>query len=125
MVEVFLPVVTRFLSLKKELRKLQLRAKLEPAELNLKNLNLVFHKATEDKKVASKLVKSLELISENIIKLSNLAPISSDNENKKGAFVRAITNLWKLDICAKAWIKYEGLLQLENSFLNSAHFLLL
>ena len=58
MVEVFLPDVSRFLSLKKELRKLQLRAKLEPAELNLKNLNIVFHKATEDKKVASKLVKT-------------------------------------------------------------------
>ena len=93
MVEVFLPVVSRFLSLKKELRKLQLRAKLEPAELILKNLNIVFHKATEDKKVASKLAKSLELTSENIIKLSNLAGVSSDNENKMGAFVRAITNL--------------------------------
>ena len=48
MVEVFLPVVTRFLRLKKELSKLQLRAKLEPAELNLKNLNIVFNKAKED-----------------------------------------------------------------------------
>ena len=61
MVEVFLPVVSRFLSLKKELRKLQLRAKLEPAELIFKNLNIVFHTATEDKKLHQNLPEVLNL----------------------------------------------------------------
>ena len=60
MVEVFLLFVSRFLSLKKELKKLQLRAKLEPEELILKNLNIVFHTAT-DKKLHQNLPKVLNL----------------------------------------------------------------
>ena len=44
--------------------------------------------------------------------------MSSDNENKLGAFVRSITTLSKLGIGAKAVTKNEGLLHLENSILK-------
>ena len=117
-VEVFLPVISRLLSLKKELRKLKIRDKPSAAKEIVKNLNFVFRNVTVEKKAASKLAKCLELISENIVKLSNLAGVSSDNENKMGAFVRSITKLSKLGIGAKAAMKYEGLLHLENSILK-------
>ena len=111
-------MISRFVSLKKELRKSQIRRKLAPAEKIVANLDLVFHKVTVEKKAASKLAKCLELISENVIKLSNLAAVSSDNENKMGAFVRSITKLSTLGIGAKAAMKYEGLLHLENTILK-------
>ena len=58
------------------------------------------------------------LNSENIIKVSNLAAVSSDNENKLEAYVRSTTKLSTLGLGAKAAMEYEGLLHLENTILK-------
>ena len=117
-IEIFLPVISRFLSLKKELRKSQIRRKLEPAEKIIANLDSVFHKVTVEKKAAPKLTKCLELVSENIIKVSNLAAVSSDNENKLEAYVRSTTKLSTFGLGAKDAMEHEGLLHLENTILK-------
>ena len=117
-IEIFLLVISPFMSLKKELRKSQIRRKLEPAEKIIANLDSVFHKVTVEKKAAPKLTKCLELVSENIIKVSNLAAVSSDNENKLEAYVRSTTKLSTFGLGAKDAMEHEGLLHLENTILK-------
>ena len=80
-VEIFLPVLSRFTSLKKELRKEEVRQNLKPVEEIIKQLNSIFHKVISEKKAAAKLAKCLKLIHLQVVNISNLAGISSDNEN--------------------------------------------
>ena len=56
-IEIFLPVVSRFSSLKKELRKDEVRKGLTPVEEILKNMSLIFHTVISEKKAAKKLAK--------------------------------------------------------------------
>ena len=81
-VEVFLPVVSRFSSLKKELRKEEVRKGLTPVEVIMKNISSVFHSVISEKKAATMLAKCLELIHHQVVNISNLSGVSSDNEKK-------------------------------------------
>ena len=65
---------------------------------------------------AKKLARCLELVSEDVVNISNLTVVSSDSENKMRAFASAVSQLETLG--TSVVLNYEGPLHLESSVLK-------